>query len=242
MYQRIPYSTLENIREKQPQSYAFLKLPPNPNDREAFAEWEKTNRATTTTYDDACRYSAVDFKDHTFAKWQTRTFPKGLELEGALERIELSNTIEARVLKYKLTFNDGCHILLTRSDPANPNTLRCTEYYNPNAIFDQNTARRKKVAAASPAAKRRHQFIVDPHGHLNSRKRAGDGEPMHNSFGFPPAVCGKMGFTFTPVSYISHAVKPNINLPGVRPGLKETSKEAYQYLRKQELLGSLANI
>ena len=36
----------------------------------------------------------------------------------------------------------------------------------------------------------------------------------------PPALpklaqCGKTGFTFTPMSYISHAVKPNVNLPGV---------------------------
>ena len=139
MYQRIPYSTLSDISKKKPQNYAILKLPPSPNDRIAFANWERQSNAETTVTFDEARVNGYGFKDTSFAKWQTRTFPKDIDFESALERIEHSNNSEPRVLKYKLNFTDGCHILLTRADFLDPASLFCTEFYNPNGSFNKKT-------------------------------------------------------------------------------------------------------
>eukprot|EP00670_Eutreptiella_braarudii_P005261 CAMPEP_0174281860 /NCGR_PEP_ID=MMETSP0809-20121228/2279_1 /TAXON_ID=73025 ORGANISM="Eutreptiella gymnastica-like, Strain CCMP1594" /NCGR_SAMPLE_ID=MMETSP0809 /ASSEMBLY_ACC=CAM_ASM_000658 /LENGTH=240 /DNA_ID=CAMNT_0015375689 /DNA_START=46 /DNA_END=768 /DNA_ORIENTATION=+ len=235
MYQRIPYSTLSDISKKKPQNYAILKLPPSPNDRIAFAAWErKSNAETTTTFDEA-RVTGYGFKDTSFAKWETRTFPKDIDFESALERIEKSNAAESRVLKYKLNFTDGCHILLTRKDVLDPSTLFCAECYNPNGSFNKKTMRKKDEFAATEG-KRRAKFLVNESGHLKGRKRDENGDPLNNTFSHPPPQVGKAGYTFTPTSYLTHEVKPNLNFHGVRPGLKETNKSAHQFLRKDQVV------
>eukprot|EP01012_Entosiphon_sulcatum_P009271 TRINITY_DN1516_c0_g1_i1.p1 TRINITY_DN1516_c0_g1~~TRINITY_DN1516_c0_g1_i1.p1 ORF type:complete len:253 (-),score=51.77 TRINITY_DN1516_c0_g1_i1:499-1257(-) len=243
MYQRIPYSILSEVNKKKPQNYAILKLPPSPSDRANFAEWERQNAETTTTFDEvkakkkffethAYQFVAEkvpNFRDVSFARWETHTFPKDIDFESALERIELSNMREPRVIKYKLNFADGCHILLTRANWEDPSTLYCTESYNPNGTFDKTTAKNK----ASPAAmaKKRSGFLVNEKGHLTMRPRDDGGQPLKRSIA-PPVQVGKAGYSFTPMSYVSHEVKPNVSFPGVRPGIKETNKAAFQYLRR----------
>eukprot|EP00667_Euglena_gracilis_P023371 EG_transcript_26395 len=230
MYQRIPYSILSEVNKKKPQNYAILKLPPNQNDQTAFAAWERASAEATVTFDDA-RQSGNAFRDSSFGKWETRTFPKDIDFETALERIEHSNSVEPRVLKYKLNFTDGCHILLTRSDWSNPTTLFCTECYNPHGEFEKKT-RRKKDQFAATEGQKRQQMLVDEMGHLLYRRRKEDGDPMNHSFQNNPPPVGKVGYDFTPMTYISHEVRPNMNFVGVRPGLKETNKTAFHYLRR----------
>jgi hypothetical protein len=172
-----------------------------------------------------------NFRDSSFAKWETRTFPKGIDFESALERIENSNTQEPRVLKYKLTFADGCHILLTRTNWADPTSLYCTECYNPNGSFDKATAS-KKSDFHETDGKSRQKFLVTEEGHMQCRPRDEKGNPKNPSFNIPAQVVGKAGYDFTPMSYVAHEVKPNINFVGVRPGLKESNKTAYHFLKK----------
>eukprot|EP01005_Ploeotia_sp_CARIB1_P001303 NODE_267_length_1049_cov_546.426247_g260_i0.p1 GENE.NODE_267_length_1049_cov_546.426247_g260_i0~~NODE_267_length_1049_cov_546.426247_g260_i0.p1 ORF type:complete len:252 (-),score=55.67 NODE_267_length_1049_cov_546.426247_g260_i0:219-974(-) len=243
MYQRIPYSILSEVNKKKPQNYSILKLPPSPNDKNSFAEWERVNPPSTTTFDQAKATSKgwngprrmgdkapTQFKDSSFAKWTTRTFPKGIDFETALERIELSNTKEPRVLKYKLNFADGCHIVLARSNWDDPLTLYCIEAYNPNGAFEKRTQNKKNEFAATEG-KQRQQFLSDDNGHLKNRKRDERGNPIHKSFR-PVDTVGGAGYTFTAMSYNSFSVRDNANFPGVRPGLKETNKGAHQYLKK----------
>jgi hypothetical protein len=239
MYQRIPYSILSEVNKKKPQSYAILKLPPSQSDVN-YSEWERSNPATTTTFDDAKRkskhtraiqQSGPDFRDVAFAKWATVTFPKDIDFESALERIEQSNSREPRVLKYKLMFADGCHILLSRSNWEDPSTLYCIEAYNPNGAFDKMTKERKE-GWDQTEGKKRQKFLVSEKGHLKTRPRDEVGSPKKTSFPTEAVEVGKAGFSFTPVSYISHEVRPNVSFPGVRPGLKETNKAAYHFLPK----------
>jgi hypothetical protein len=233
MYQRIPYSILSEVNKKKPQNYSILKLPPAPQDK-AFEEWERKNPAATTTFDDArskTKRSGTQFKDHSFAKWEAYSFPKDIDFESALERIEKSNEREPRVLKYKLTFADGCHILLARSNWEDPSTLYCTEAYNPNGAFDHHTSA-KKEEFSTTEGKKRQNFLADEKGHLKNRVRDETGNPQHFSLSTQPTETGKFGFDFTPVSYISHEVKPNHNFAGVRPGIRETNKTAHQFLKK----------
>jgi hypothetical protein len=238
MYQRIPYSILSEVNKKKPQSYAILKLPPSQSDV-SYSEWERSNPATTTTFDDAkrrskqTRVSAPDFRDVAFAKWATVTFPKDIDFESALERIEQSNAREPRVLKYKLMFADGCHILLSRSNWEDPSTLYCIEAYNPNGAFDKMTKERKDNFDQTEG-KKRQNFLVSERGHLKARPRDSNSSPTKTSFPTEAIQVGKAGFSFTPVSYISHEVRPNVNFPGVRPGLKETNKSAYHFLNKTQ--------
>eukprot|EP00906_Rhabdomonas_costata_P007942 RCo011351 len=229
MYQRIPYSVLSEVNKKRPQNYAILKLPPSPSDPN-FAEWEKTNASSTTPFDEA-RKKTSSFRDSSFAKWETHAFPKGIDFESALERIESSNSEEPRVIKYKLVFADGCHILLTRSNWADPSSLYCTECYNPNGSFDLKTSTKKSDFAATEG-KRRQTTLVDESGHTLHRPREETGAPKNPSFPQQAVPTGGAGFDFTPMSYISHEVRPNVNFVGVRPGLKESNKTAYQFLRK----------
>jgi len=150
-----------------------------------------------------------------------------------LERIEKSNADEPRVLKYKLTFADGCHIVLARSNWDDPQTLYCIEAYNPNGAFDKKTGD-KKAEFAATEQKSRSTFLVDENGHLKNRRRDEHGTPFNKSFKPQPAV-GGAGFSFTPMSYNAFAVNDNQNFPGVRPGLKETNKTAHQYINKQRI-------
>eukprot|EP00998_Keelungia_sp_KM082_P007367 NODE_3566_length_876_cov_159.887850_g3544_i0.p1 GENE.NODE_3566_length_876_cov_159.887850_g3544_i0~~NODE_3566_length_876_cov_159.887850_g3544_i0.p1 ORF type:complete len:235 (-),score=36.21 NODE_3566_length_876_cov_159.887850_g3544_i0:85-789(-) len=227
MYQRIPYSILSEVNKKKPQNYGILKLPPQPGDKN-YAEWERNNPAATTTFDDARRNGrGRSFKDASYARWQTQSFPAAIDFETALERIEQSNNSEPRVLKYKLTFADGCHLLFVRSNWTDPSSLHCAECYNPNREFDKATAAKAQTQNKSKAA------LADANGHLLNRKRDEAGHPIvpsHTS----AAPCGTTGFSFTPVGYITNEVRPNQNFPGVRAGLRETNKSAYQFLRKDQ--------
>jgi hypothetical protein len=232
MYQRIPYSVLVQVNKKKPQNYALLKLPPSPHDP-SYAEWERNNSSLTTPFDEA-KLTQTNFRDISFAKWETRPFPKGIDFESALERIENSNTSEPRVIKYKLNFADGCHILLTRSNWADPSSLYCTECYNPNGCFDKRTELKKTEFQQSTEGLKRRNFLVNETGHMKTRPRNEEGNPKNHTYDFAPPTTGKHGFDFSPVSYITHEVKPNVNFVGVRPGLKESNKTAYHYLRRTD--------
>eukprot|EP01079_Euglenida_sp_SAG-EU17-18_P008702 gene8702-1560_t len=159
MYQRIPNDILAEIQGRQPQSFGFLKMPPHPSDRQRFSEWERTT-PTTTTFDQAKatvrRYETLgptrageaapkQFKDASYARWETRSFPKDMSFERSLERIENANKVEPRVMKFKLSFSDGAHILLARTNVGDPSTLYCIEFHDPNV-----TTPRRGTASALP--------------------------------------------------------------------------------------------
>lgn len=227
MYQRIPYSILSQVNKKKPQNYAICKLPTtnanNPHDP-SVASFE-TARSMSS--------KGGGLRETAFARWETVTFPKDIDFERALEAIEVSNSKEPRVLKYKLTFADGCHILLTRSNWEDHSTLYCTEAYDPNGAFHKMTNGKKDDFAATEG-KKRATALADVKGHLKDRKRLDDGSPLNHSFAAPQPKVGAAGYAFTPMSYVSHEVRPNKNFPGVRPGLRETNRTAHQFLKKDD--------
>jgi len=227
MYQRIPYDTLNRVNKKKPQNYAICRLPStsanNPHDP-SVASFEKARKGAAPP---GMRL------DTAFARWETVPFPKDIDFERALEAIENSNSREPRVLKYKLNFADGSHILLKRSNWEDASTLNCEECYDPNGAFQKMTGSKKDDFAATEG-KKRAAALANGCGHLTERKRDGEGSPLNHSFAAPQPKVGGAGYAFTPMSYISHEVRPNQNFPGVRPGLRETNKTAHQFLRKEE--------
>jgi len=224
MYQRIPYSILSQVSRKKPQNYAVCKLPSAQNS-------DSSNDPASRSFEAARTQHGV--KETAFARWDTITFPKDIDFESALESIETSNSKEQRAWKYKLTFTDGCHILLTRSNWEDPSTLYCTEAYDPNGAFNKMT-QSKRDEFQKTEGQKRSKFLVDESGHLSNRRRDEDGNPINHHFAPPVETIGKAGFSFTPMSYISHQVRPNKSFPGVRPGLKDTNKTAYHFLKKHE--------
>eukprot|EP00999_Lentomonas_sp_LEN2_P000919 NODE_1918_length_698_cov_1.894921_g1868_i0.p1 GENE.NODE_1918_length_698_cov_1.894921_g1868_i0~~NODE_1918_length_698_cov_1.894921_g1868_i0.p1 ORF type:complete len:223 (+),score=18.87 NODE_1918_length_698_cov_1.894921_g1868_i0:3-671(+) len=220
MYQRIPYSILSQVNKKKPQNYSVCKLPDAGDASTASASFEASR-------------SMARGRDSSFTSWTTHTFPKDIDFEKALEAIEKANNSQPRAVKFKLSFADGCHILLTRSNWQDPSTLYCTESYDPNGSFNSRTGSKKDQFAATEG-KKRAKCLVDGNGHLLHRKRDTRGNPVLNSLSQPHAKVGAAGYDFTPVSYLSAQTNPNKNYPGVRPGLRETNPTAYQYLKKEE--------
>jgi len=224
MYQRIPYSILSQVNKKKPQNYSVLKLP-SKNDAgdPSAAAFETSRRAA----------AAAGAREKAFAKWENHPFPNDIDFESALESIEHSNLKEPRVLKYKLSFADGCHILLARSNMDDPSTLYCIEAYDPNGTFNSKTLQKKEVFNAAEGIARQN-ILVNENGHLTKRKRDEKGNAIHKSLTIPKEAPGTAGFAFTPMSYVGYQMRANKNFPGVRTGLKETNKSAHQFLYKEQ--------
>ncbi|KAL9646287.1 hypothetical protein ABK040_002865 [Willaertia magna] len=83
-------------------------------------------------------------------------------------------------------------------------------------------------------------FIVNDQGHLtlkNKRTETAFPNPLttsNNNNNDQLSYTSPTNFSFTPVGYYSHQVKPNQVLIGVRPGLRDTNPTAHQYLKKHE--------
>jgi hypothetical protein len=156
MYQRIPYDTLNKVNKKKPQNYAICRLPStsanNPHDP-SVASFENARKGS----------GQMPRVDTAFARWETVPFPKDIDFERALEAIEVSNAKEPRVLKYKLNFADGSHILLKRANWEISSSLNCEECYDPNGAFHKMTNPKKDDFAATEG-KKRAQALADGHG------------------------------------------------------------------------------
>ncbi|KAL0487087.1 MMP13 [Acrasis kona] len=73
------------------------------------------------------------------------------------------------------------------------------------------------------------KFLVDDKGHLINRNKD---EGTHSFPQFESS--GGAGFTFTPMSYVRHEVRPNVKVQGVRSELGNTNPTAHHYLPKSE--------
>ncbi len=73
-------------------------------------------------------------------------------------------------------------------------------------------------------------FLTNDQGHLLRRR-----PDAPSSFPIPESAPSKTSFSFSPVGYISHQVKPSTVLIGVRGGgMNQTNPQAHHYLKKDQ--------
>eukprot|EP01013_Petalomonas_cantuscygni_P011599 TRINITY_DN2511_c0_g1_i1.p1 TRINITY_DN2511_c0_g1~~TRINITY_DN2511_c0_g1_i1.p1 ORF type:complete len:311 (+),score=38.40 TRINITY_DN2511_c0_g1_i1:259-1191(+) len=249
IYQRIPPNFLAPIVGKIPMNLVALLLPPKRSDPD-YATWGAADFATTPFEQISRTAGPKRFRDVSWARWNAIELPAHATLEQALDAVEMHNNKLKRLIKIRLTFRDGCHLLFERANWADPDTLVCKEYRSPHATSE---------AALKPAAPHDLSFVASENGHLTRRRRDHNGNPARSSFasvslppihtaattlrqpgktvhstGFPPDQPGHVGFDFTPVGTNSRAVRHSRLIEGVRPRMNETSPAAFQTLRPRD--------
>lgn len=206
MYQRLPGHALAAINPLKPSNFAALEIP----------SWAPRNVIANTT----------STRGDVFSAWKTYTLPNEAGLKYALAAIERANRSTKRARKFQLNFTNGAHMVLARDDPDDQSTLVFHSVYNPNSVF--------QVATSASVARNRGpnlasiKVIADGNGHLLHRPAndVSSFSPQRLFSHAPNTSVSRTAFAFTPVSGISHQLKPNQILPGVRPGLRETSPHA----------------
>lgn len=74
------------------------------------------------------------------------------------------------------------------------------------------------------------KFLTNDQGHLLHRRA-----DAPSSFAVPDSAPSKSSFSFTPVGYVSHQVKPSTILIGVRGGgMNQTNPHSHHYLKKEQ--------
>ncbi len=208
MYQRLPGHALATINPLKPSNFAALEIP-------AWAPKE------------AIAYSAATSnRGDVFSTWKTYTLPNEAKLKHALAAIERANASMKRARKFQLNFTNGAHMVLSRDDPDDPTSLVFHSVYNPNTVFQAATAR--SVSRNRGPNEQKLKVLADENGHLINRRAdsLSSFSPAKLFNHAPNTSVSRAGFAFTPVSGISHQVKPNEIIRGVRPGLRETSPQA----------------
>lgn len=211
MYQRLPGHALAAINPLKPCNFAALEIP-------AWAPKE------------AIAYSvATSNRGDVFSTWKTYTLPNEAKLKHALAAIERANSSMKRARKFQLNFTNGAHMVLSRDDPDDKTTLVFHSVYNPNTVYEAATAR--SVSRNRGPNKEKLKVLADERGHLIKRRADSQSSfsPAKLFNHAPNTSVSRTGFAFTPVSGISHQVKPNEIIAGVRPGLRETSPQAALY-------------
>eukprot|EP01064_Diplonema_japonicum_P027916 TRINITY_DN4168_c0_g2_i1.p1 TRINITY_DN4168_c0_g2~~TRINITY_DN4168_c0_g2_i1.p1 ORF type:complete len:268 (+),score=25.40 TRINITY_DN4168_c0_g2_i1:34-837(+) len=199
MYKRIPNAFLERAEGKKPASCAVQKIPWREDGKHT---WETVGRGKG---------------DAKFAIWERQPLRKGCSLDDALFQVESMNLAEGRILKYQVSFEDGSRMRFERTNINDPGSLVCKEFYS--AVG--------RVGADRPV--KPMKFLVNSQGHLLRRRAPHPGANSLTSRIDRTAESGSSNFCFTPVGFIRHQVRQNINRPGVRPGLRESSSQATQF-------------
>jgi len=203
MFERIAGPTLNSVQGKHPMNYATLELPLH----------------LVRTYSDRSARQC-----EAFAKWVVHPFSTAnVAFHHALLKIEHANQ-QPNVIKIQLNFSDASHLTLERAQVGLPDSLRCAESYDPQAVFRKQT--QTVSAAFNSSFARKLRTLVDERGHPtyphSARPSTFNRDRLFRTA--PEPVTGRAGYQFTPVSYLSFEMRPNSRIPGCRPGITETNK------------------
>lgn len=230
-YERIPSEMLRRLSGREPLNYAVLQEPRLPE----FVTRLRSRVALNAVAANGLAHQPD--RDGVHAKWEAKTFGKDITLQSALCTLELANAAAPAAAKFKLNFTDGVVLTFARSDVSNPATLRATSLYDPQSAFRSATSER--CAESGAILQQRLKFVSDSRGRLLQRPATAGGRahtPAAGTFSAdelykhtPAPTTGRAGFTFTPVSYLSFLVKPNSQIPGCRPNLRNSNEQAIHY-------------
>ena len=202
MYQRIPANVLYKMEAKNVLNFAILIGDPLPATR--------------------------GFKSNPCTHWQTHALLGHESLTRALRRVEEVNQSTKYLEKVKINFADGYCVTLARENPINPGTLRFATEYDPSEKFVATTA--SKAAASRSILQKKLQFVSDDRGRsLSLRPTSSKSNRPTSPLGVTTPQPGSVGFTFTPVSTLSFAMRPNSIVPGCRPSIRNTNPQAIHY-------------
>lgn len=216
MWQRIPGHVAADIAHRIPLNYALLELPPNQllkplgvgDDKEV---WGRT-------------------RDHPYSKWSTKSFVKDTTLKEALVIVEKENAALPRLAKARIQFFDGVQLTLERKNVNDPSSLVCVSCYDPSGKYHETTSLRASESRNSLTKQ------LKPLSDNNGRITATGSNKPPSSFApevlyrdCPPPDHNQPGFDFEPVSHNSFLVRPNVKLPGVRPGVCDTAPAAIHF-------------
>ena len=213
MYQRIPGELLAKMHHRRPLNYAILE------------EQEVPARPGTAV----CPLG----RSNAFSRWKVHPLTSSVDFRHSLVILEEANAANRGAIRIQLNFTDGTHATFARTDPSNPQTLRCVSLYDPSEVFCNKTVQKNTTARAFMAKKLR--FISDDCGRsLNAADapRPRTSSPFHRDNLYrdcPAPTTGRVGYQFTPMSYISFLVRPNSLVAGCRPKIRETNPQAVHY-------------
>ena len=215
MWQRIPPPYSNDIGDRVPMSYSVQELP-----------HELQLRGLGVT-DDTSVWGQT--RDHPYAKWESKSFPKGTTLAQALVQLEHENSSRKRLAKIRLTFMDGVQLTLSRANVSDGSSLHCTSVYHPSAVFLDATQPRSSQSRQE--LNKRNTFLADIGGRITTGAKT-----SHRTFSAerlyrdcPPPIHSQPGYDFTPMSYVSFFQRANVKVAGVRPNLMSTNPQAVQY-------------
>lgn len=124
-------------------------------------------------------------------------------------------------------------MMFSRSAPTDPETLQCVNLYDPGAAFNSRTHNKILEESRAQNAKKLKQISDDrgralrpPTNKSPSRKTFSPEKLYH---GAPPPTVGSVGFDFTPVSCLSFQVRPNTQVTGCRPSIRDTNPRAVEF-------------
>jgi hypothetical protein len=220
MFQRLPGHALAAINPLRPSNFAALEIPLHAP-RDVVAN-PGSNRGDV------------------FSQWKSYTLPHEATLRDALAAIERANSSTKRARKFQLNFTNGAHMVLSRDDPDDPTSLVFQTVYNPGQVYQQHTARSVERGRGENDSKLK--FVADERGRLMNRRpeSASSFSPQRLFREAPnPITRGHDGYAFTAMSALSHQLRPNRIITGVRPGLRETSPDA-TYFRPRPVSAAFA--
>lgn len=214
MWQRIPGDVASDIAERVPLNYALLELP------------EKQALKPLGVCDQKEIWGRT--RDHPYARWVTKSFVKGTSLKDALVIVEKENAALPRLVKARINFFDGVQLTLERKNVADPSSLSCTGLYDPSGKFKETTTLR--CTQSRQLLDKKLQPLADDRGRIIATAPALPSFAPESLYrNCPPPNHEQPGYDFEPMSHTSFLVRPNVKLPGVRPGVCDTAPAAIHF-------------
>lgn len=215
MWQRIPGHVASDIADRIPLSYSLLILPSQATLKSLGVSDEKAVWGST--------------RDHPYAKWTTKSFVKGTTLKQALVILGNENENNKRLIKMRMTFFDGVQMTLERSRVEDVSSLACVSCYDPSGTYRDTTS--LTASQSRMTLVKQLKSIADHQGRITTPNVAlpKTFAPENLFRNCPPPFIQKPGYDFTPVSHISYLTRPNVKMPGVRPGICDTAPGAINF-------------
>jgi len=215
-YQRIPAATLAAVKPLTPLNFAVLSGDVHTYNRDVRAAKERS----------ACPYTKRAAR--LGARWETKSFPRGVTLQNALLQVEAVNAATPVLHKVQMNFTNGAHLAYERKTPTDPATLAAVTLYDPSNTFRATAAPR----VAQRRAEKKMDFLVDERGRAlkPNPNRLSSFDPRSLYRHTPdPGRASPAGYAFTPLSTISFQVRPSSAVPGCRNPIGATNPHAAEY-------------
>eukprot|EP01065_Artemidia_motanka_P040122 TRINITY_DN4974_c1_g3_i5.p1 TRINITY_DN4974_c1_g3~~TRINITY_DN4974_c1_g3_i5.p1 ORF type:complete len:546 (+),score=178.43 TRINITY_DN4974_c1_g3_i5:53-1690(+) len=183
----VPPAVHAAFRDKAPQNYAVLRLPPAANRHVPksgrYPPQQDDPIEPTSSFDEARSGSWGSYAisgpvprkalaspprvhDASFAQWEVLTLPKHCALPNALDIVARTNKERKRLIKVKLRFADASELTFERKNVDDPSSLAFKGDHLPNRAFHKLTAVGKKAGRHQPDL----TFVVDSRGHRQRRQ------------------------------------------------------------------------